>query len=646
MKKKNEVKIDQEDLIKAKEWAEQVEAPSFVKNIIQAIGSVENSANPTKATKALADALVRAMGMVPSSERVPKQKEPVVPVDDELAKLLKSEKQLRSLLRYVSRKLGSVREKIVHTQNAHASQTSSDDSAPIELVLSGQAGNKKSKSEHPATTQEFNDMGADSIKSKITRTKNDLVMHRDCHEMTLDKIYNPNSGKTLIPDTSLLGPKGSQITWRAIANVMVLVFGMAMPTARIEKLFGTSGFSRSSISDYCALIASRLLPVYIAMAEALAQCEILMGDDCVSRVSEVTRYKRDLALWRKRQKSASESLPEPEPEKPWEKSSAHSLTQQLQEELEFEFAQTKANGKGLKTQLNTTVLSGELKTSHSSTRVILFRSHLGSVGNLLAHILQNRKSKLPLLFVGDLSASNHVSDSAVASKVKVTYAGCISHARRPFKRHLEDDPEACLEALDYFRALYHIEELIQDGRQQHKASMRQDTKNGSLSLWDDLKNLCLQMQERWSPATRLGEAIGYVLNNFKALTYYCKDLRIPPSNDLSERLLRYEKLMDRSSFGRETIEGRARYDIIRSFWQTCVFAKVDPAIALLEILITPENKVSENPEQYIPQNIALRLRKDTQRAALVEKILKTSDLRELVTYKTLDPNMPVNDEDV
>ena len=104
--------------------------------------------------------------------------------------------------------------------------------------------------------------------------------------------------------------------------------------------------------------------------------------------------------------------------------------------------------------------------------------------------------------------------------------------------------------------------------------------------------------------------------------------------------------MDRSSFGRETIEGRARYDIIRSFYQSSLFAGVDPAFALLDILITPAEEVSASPEQYTPIAIAARLYKDTERRDLINTILTTSSFKPLVQFVKTNGIVPDDENEI
>lgn len=653
--------LPKEDLAKSMEWAHTPTAtPEFVRNVILALQEAQNKGDESEAAgKRALDALARAMGLVPSSEQTPKKKIPISkPLEQsELERLELKEKEIKLLMRYVARQHKKIQARIkeaLKSQNLVKIDTKNQtEFGPLEPILGGTAaGTQEDFAEHfnPKEGMKEN-MGSGTLETTITRFKNDLVLGRRDKTLTFQKLYNPQTGVTVYPDTSLIGPKGFQVTWRALANVTVLAFGMALPLSRIEKLFGSKGFSRSNTSSYCAYVAGRLMDVYIAMSKELANCDILMGDDCVSRVSDLTRYRRELKVWKKVQKSQNhnvdEDLKNTEPQKPWENLKDNSLTKQLEKELDFEFAFLKIDQSEHKTQLNTTVLSGETIVGNPRSRVILYRSHLGSVGNLLSRILLSRaRSKKELVFVGDLSASNRVRDEKILKHIKISYAGCTSHARRPFKRHLDHDPENCLDALDHFRALYHLEDIIAQGDPSLKAQLRTDSINGSMSFWNDLKTICQDMLDKWSPATALGEGIRYVISNFEQLTMYCRDFRLPISNDLSERLLRFEKLMDRSSFGRETIEGRARYDIIRSFYQSSLFAGVDPAFAFLDVLITPAELVSASPEKYTPIAIAARLHKDPERLALINTILTTASFEPLVKFVQTKGTMHLDENEI
>ena len=623
--------------------------------MILALGEAKASGDEGQAAARRAvEALARAMGIIPSSEKAhaPKRNSKVeTPLDPDVACLIDQEKRLKELQRYVSRKLKAVQKTIAEGMKIRGAEPEEPEAngKSTELILSGGSESNLGTEDGSATVDDEarNNMGERRIETEVRREKTDLVFDHKSKVIHGEKIFDPDTGRTLAMDLSLLGPPGKRITWRALANIIMMIFGMAIPAARIEKLLGTKGFSRSNLSDYCAYVAERLLPVYIAMAEAIARCEVVMGDDCVSRVSDLTRYRRDLKIWKADKKKANDEkkfLEEnPKPLAPWEKLGEKSLTSQLETSLDFSFVHHKSNDGAPKIRLHTSLLSGETVCGNPETRIVIYRSHLGSVGNLLSRVLLGRKTTDgPLVFVGDLSSSNHVNDPEVLKRVAITYAGCVSHARRGFKRFYAHDPDECEVALDLFRGIFHLEEIQKGASDKLKLSIRAEQ---SMWCWNELKSHGLEMQQKWSPSSALGETAQYLLSNFKSFTYYCTDVRIPPSNDLSERLLRYEKLMDRSSFGRETIEGRARYDIVRSFWQTCVSARINPVFALIDVLIAPEKEVLANPEQYIPQAILKRHKSDPERQSLIDKILHTKDFVSLVSYKLRDPGMPLDDND-
>jgi hypothetical protein len=621
-----------------------------VRNIILSLQAAQAAGESGAAeAKRAVDALARAMGIVPSSEKVDKAKSKAaeIPVDQELAKLVDDERKLKLLARFVGQRLSTTRKLMAEVMNRPQpdpdERGSKDEGPSRELVLAGgtPTGHQENH-ESQASKEQEELMGPNVLETDTDTLRRDFCISRKNWNLRGKKLFDPKTGRTCSPDHSDIGPPNWNVTWRAMINVIMLVFGMAVPGSRVEKMLGKDGFSRTNISDMCAYVAMRLLPVYVALCEQVAQADIIMGDDCVSRVNDVSRCLRRLKEWKRARKAANDTTAfdesHPKPESPWRKLPEASLSKKLEEELDFEFQHTRTNAKKTpKIRLHTSLLSAETVAGDPKSRVVVYRTHLGSTGNLLGRILRSRKSRRPLTFVGDLSPSNHVTDPDVLKHVSITYAGCASHARRPFKRQQDLDPENCIDALDYFRALFQIEDLIDDRRTRDRAEIREQH---SLHFWNELRDLCQTMRQKWSPATALGEGVEYLLENFESLTLYCRDSRLPLSNDLSERLLRYEKLMDRSSFGRESIEGRARYDIIRSFWQSCVAAGVDPTFALLEVLHSQPAAVESNPSSFTPHAIAARLKENEKRAMLLDRILTTSSLGDLVKYKIHDPNLP------
>ena len=105
------------------------------------------------------------------------------------------------------------------------------------------------------------------------------------------------------------------------------------------------------------------------------------------------------------------------------------------------------------------------------------------------------------------------------------------------------------------------------------------------------------------------------------MTVYLKHPELEPTNNISERLLRPEKLAQGSSYFRDSLEGRARFDILRSLHQTCVAAGVPLAHYLLHILLAPELDIQRNPENFTPHAVKKSLAARPNLKAKIERIL-------------------------
>jgi hypothetical protein len=123
----------------------------------------------------------------------------------------------------------------------------------------------------------------------------------------------------------------------------------------------------------------------------------------------------------------------------------------------------------------------------------------------------------------------------------------------------------------------------------------------SRMIWESIKNLATEMTERWSKGTKLGTAARYILNHYDALTAHLHDPRLEPTNNHRERMLRIEKLIEKSSMFRCTLEGRFVLDIVRTILQTAVAADVPIHEYLEAVLRQDPRDIASNPERFTPR---------------------------------------------
>jgi hypothetical protein len=409
--------------------------------------------------------------------------------------------------------------------------------------------------------------------------------------------------------TAALGPPRYAVTWDFLAHMTVLVAQYAMPMNRLSTLLSTDAkrFSAGALARLLRYVAQRFAPIYLTLFDSLADADILSGDDTSCRVIEVNRHfatqsndEAQLPPWQgyRNAKAARELLAQGD----------DTLAAALASELGFEHE--RRNGDGAKRALHTTTLSGRSDADDPRSLVVFYRSQLGGFGNLLEMLLRKRSPKRSALTIqSDLATVNLVADEELRRRFTIRYAGCGSHARRPFALYEHEDPDYCVAMLHLFKGLFiHEHSLNTFGRNADNVLAVRGV--DSRALWQQIKELCEEMSERWSRETKLGEGARYVTRNFDKLTAYLDDPRLELTNNFSERMLRMEKLIENSSLFRTTLEGRFALDIMRTVLQTAVAARAPLQLYLLAVLRAPPDEVAAAPERFTPRAWA-----DAQRSA-------------------------------
>lgn len=466
-----------------------------------------------------------------------------------------------------------------------------------------------------------------------------------------DVLRDPATDTVISAQPETIGLKGYQVTLRSMVNLVVLTVGFLMPMHRIARLLGNMPiFHRSNIGRYLGVVAERAVPVYLELLRGLANASHLSADASPTRVNEVDR------LFEKRRQSLAEGkTPDPFP---WETAelqdvadpdegvpgdgipesppsviqaseqcdSAQPLppdhvetsgpdggTQQENQSsriarrlfpiLGYDFTQRK--GTTCRTPRHqTVVLHGFTHHADRESYVVVFRSLLGDVGNVLDKVLLDRRQNTTLTLQCDHSTANLPRDPAILKRVNLVTAGCLAHLRRPFKRHFDQDPERCEQILNMMVNITFTEsELKRVGRNpENTLAMRQSWSAVALEALHHLISENCRLPT-WSDQTPLGKAGRSFLRHFKKLLPFLSDPRLEATNNASERLLRPEKLAQGSSYFRDTIEGRARYDILRSLCQTCAGIELSFAVYLMHLLLAEPTLIERNPSSFTPLSV-------------------------------------------
>jgi hypothetical protein len=123
----------------------------------------------------------------------------------------------------------------------------------------------------------------------------------------------------------------------------------------------------------------------------------------------------------------------------------------------------------------------------------------------------------------------------LGSGERILASGCLAHARRKFYDATSSHPVLAAEALAHFGRLYDIEDRAGDLPPEDRQALRQ---REAVPVLERLKAWADEQSLKVLPKLKLGEAIGYLRNQWASLVSYVQDGRLPIDNNATERDLR------------------------------------------------------------------------------------------------------------
>ncbi len=420
-------------------------------------------------------------------------------------------------------------------------------------------------------------------------------------------VRSPDGGTSVI-SASLqdIGPPRYDVTWEFLVNMMIMVAQYAIPFNRLAAMISTENkaFTSGMLSKQFVYAAKKLVPLYLQTFRELSGAAILQGDDTSVRVTELTKYYKE--------KKKGEDISPPWAQYADQDKAKQYIARNLRCPLgvtigaTLPFVYPRRIDQSAKESLHTTVLSGRQVGDDPSSLVVFYRSHLGGLGNLLEELLKMRHANLAteITVQSDLSTVNLIADQNINRRFRIDYAGCASHARRPFALYEADDPVDCERMLHMFKGPYMHEHLL-DRFGRTEQSVNAVRQNDSRRDWNEIRDIARDMSTRWSSKTKLGSACQYIEKNFQKLTKYLDNPLLSLTNDFSERMLRLEKMIEASALFRTSLEGRFALDVVRTMVQTAIASSLDPKDYLLRVLKIDDAEIEKNPHLYTPRKLSI-----------------------------------------
>jgi len=179
-------------------------------------------------------------------------------------------------------------------------------------------------------------------------------------------------------------------------------------------------------------------------------------------------------------------------------------------------------------------------------------------------------------------------------KLGLKRAGCWSHLRRYFHDARMYNPDEAEFVLSVVRELFLIERHLRGRPPDDVRALRQEF---SKPLVDKLFAWLKQYSKTVRPKSKIGEAVGYALNQRREMQLFLEHPELPLHNNLSELLLR-QPVVGRKNWLFAGSEGGAQaaatlYTLVSS----CMLQAIDPHEYLVDVLNRlpdyPANRVSE-----------------------------------------------------
>jgi transposase len=226
---------------------------------------------------------------------------------------------------------------------------------------------------------------------------------------------------------------------------------------------------------------------------------------------------------------------------------------------------------------------------------------------MIAYVFsRSRSGETPVRVLADTMGKLLVDGYSGYNKVTLPggreRAGCLAHLRRKFFDAQSAAPEAAKRAMDFILEVYKVERAALDndllGTPEH-LEMRQSR---SRVVMNEFKAWLDAEQPRHPPRGAMGEAIGYALGQWDALTLFLTDPHLPVDNNASERALRVAALGRKNFLFVGSDEAGENLAGLYSLIATCEANGVNPVEYFADVLLRVQTHPASRIDELLPHN--------------------------------------------
>ncbi|MEK5060519.1 transposase [Paenibacillus sp. FSL H7-0326] len=256
------------------------------------------------------------------------------------------------------------------------------------------------------------------------------------------------------------------------------------------------------------------------------------------------------------------------------------------------------------------------KSAESQSYLWLYRTGRMGPPIVLYDYRPSRGGEHPRHFLKGFSGYLHVDGYPGYHKVQgVKLVGCWAHARRKFDEALKALPSGqdktetvAQQGLQFCNRLFTIERELKDKASKDRYTIRQEQ---SRPVLDAYLAWLRQQRSRTLPRSKLGEAIGYSLNQWDKLTAFLEDGRLEIDNNRSERAIKPFVIGRKNWLFANTPRGAKASSIIYSMMETAKENELNPFKYLMylfeQLPQLPDPKNPEALDKLLPWSTSLPL---------------------------------------
>jgi transposase len=213
---------------------------------------------------------------------------------------------------------------------------------------------------------------------------------------------------------------------------------------------------------------------------------------------------------------------------------------------------------------------------------------------------ESRESKHPVKFLKDyqgyLQADAYSGYDILYNTGRIIEVGCFAHCRRKFFEiaKTQKTPGLAADAVAWIAKLYRIESDIRGRPPDEKLAVRQSE---AVPVLAEFRRWLEGHYPTLLPQGPLGQAFGYALNNWRALTRYTENGVLVPDNNLLESAIRPIAMGRKAYLFTASARGGRVAATLYSLVGTCKLNRIEPYAYLKDVLQRlpshPANRLAE-----------------------------------------------------